>query len=120
MRFSPILIGRCVGRQVDGASLNEWMLFSQQDTTPSCIPLTLPFYTHSPAADDKNEGSSLSLSSASGGGKRLASSDKSFMYYVNDGVYGSFNCLLFDHAQAFPKVLTAGNRAASDKDVVSR
>lgn len=21
-----------------------------------------------------------------------------FMYYVNDGVYGSFNCLLFDHA----------------------
>jgi len=22
-----------------------------------------------------------------------------FMYYVNDGVYGSFNCLLFDHAE---------------------
>ena len=21
------------------------------------------------------------------------------MYYVNDGVYGSFNCLLFDHAK---------------------
>ena len=22
-----------------------------------------------------------------------------FMYYVNDGVYGSFNCLLYDHAE---------------------
>lgn len=20
-----------------------------------------------------------------------------FMYYMNDGVYGSFNCILFDH-----------------------
>jgi len=24
--------------------------------------------------------------------------NKSFMYYVNDGVYGSFNCLIFDHS----------------------
>jgi ornithine decarboxylase len=23
---------------------------------------------------------------------------ESFMYYINDGVYGSFNCLIFDHA----------------------
>lgn len=22
-----------------------------------------------------------------------------YMYYVNDGVYGSFNCILFDHAE---------------------
>jgi ornithine decarboxylase len=27
------------------------------------------------------------------------------MYYVNDGVYGSFNCILFDHAVVTPKVL---------------
>lgn len=27
-----------------------------------------------------------------------ASDEPMFMYYVNDGVYGSFNCLLFDHA----------------------
>lgn len=26
-----------------------------------------------------------------------------YMYYVNDGVYGSFNCLLFDHAVLFPE-----------------
>lgn len=25
-----------------------------------------------------------------------------YMYYVNDGVYGSFNCLLFDHATVYP------------------
>lgn len=28
--------------------------------------------------------------------------DKSLMYYVNDGVYGSFNCILYDHAHCFP------------------
>jgi len=25
--------------------------------------------------------------------------EPAFMYYVNDGVYGSFNCLLYDHAE---------------------
>uniref|UniRef100_A0A9L0KE81 Ornithine decarboxylase n=1 Tax=Equus asinus TaxID=9793 RepID=A0A9L0KE81_EQUAS len=25
------------------------------------------------------------------------SSEQTFMYYVNDGVYGSFNCILYDH-----------------------
>ena len=24
------------------------------------------------------------------------------MYYVNDGVYGSFNCILYDHAHVKP------------------
>lgn len=28
------------------------------------------------------------------------------MYYINDGVYGSFNCILFDHQKAYPHVLT--------------
>jgi len=27
-----------------------------------------------------------------------ACDEPSFMYYVNDGVYGSFNCLMYDHA----------------------
>lgn len=27
------------------------------------------------------------------------------MYYLNDGVYGSFNCLLFDHAKVEPELL---------------
>lgn len=24
------------------------------------------------------------------------------MYYINDGVYGSFNCIIFDHIQPYP------------------
>ena len=32
-------------------------------------------------------------------------------YYINDGVYGSFNCLLYDHAEVTPHVL---QRAAAD------
>jgi len=30
---------------------------------------------------------------------------KSFMYYINDGVYGSFNCVLYDHAVVHPETL---------------
>ena len=28
-----------------------------------------------------------------------------YMYYINDGVYGSFNCLIYDHGVADPKTL---------------
>ncbi|KAI0294872.1 pyridoxal-dependent decarboxylase [Multifurca ochricompacta] len=30
----------------------------------------------------------------------------SMMYYINDGVYGAFNCILFDHQEVHPYVLT--------------
>uniref|UniRef100_A0A0N4Z4Q2 ornithine decarboxylase n=1 Tax=Parastrongyloides trichosuri TaxID=131310 RepID=A0A0N4Z4Q2_PARTI len=34
--------------------------------------------------------------------KNVDDSDKDgFMYYINDGVYGSFNCILFDHEHCF-------------------
>lgn len=56
---------------------------------------------------------------ASEADKTMAEEGLSFMYYVNDGVYGSFNCLLFDHAQAFPKVLSArGRPVRHQKDTV--
>ncbi|EGD81330.1 ornithine decarboxylase, partial [Salpingoeca rosetta] len=32
-----------------------------------------------------------------------------FMYYVNDGVYQSFNCIIFDHARVQAQVLYTGN-----------
>lgn len=41
-------------------------------------------------------------------GKRACLPDgdsKRFLYYVNDGVYGSFNCMLFDHAKPLPHTL---------------
>lgn len=34
-----------------------------------------------------------------------ANDEPMFMYYVNDGVYGSFNCLMFDHAEVEPTLL---------------
>jgi len=30
------------------------------------------------------------------------------MYYINDGVYGSFNCIMFDHQSPVPYCLTVG------------
>ncbi|KAJ1810447.1 Ornithine decarboxylase [Coemansia sp. RSA 2598] len=33
-----------------------------------------------------------------------------FMYYVNDGVYGSFNCIMFDHQHPMPRVLTCNGK----------
>lgn len=41
-------------------------------------------------------------------GKRAVNTDDgrpSFMYYVNDGIYGSFNCIMFDHQSVVPKLL---------------
>lgn len=32
----------------------------------------------------------------------LLDASKSIMYYINDGVYASFNCLFYDHAECFP------------------
>ncbi|KAJ1834658.1 Ornithine decarboxylase [Coemansia sp. RSA 2711] len=37
---------------------------------------------------------------------------RAFMYYVNDGVYGSFNCIMFDHQHPQPRVLMRGGRPA--------
>ena len=31
--------------------------------------------------------------------------DTTFMYYINDGLYGSFNCLFYDHAVVAPTLL---------------
>ncbi|MBW0510791.1 hypothetical protein O181_050506 [Austropuccinia psidii MF-1] len=30
------------------------------------------------------------------------------LYYINDGVYGAFNCIMFDHQVVNPKILTLG------------
>ncbi|KAI0319068.1 ornithine decarboxylase [Amylostereum chailletii] len=36
------------------------------------------------------------------------SDEPSVMYYINDGVYGAFNCILFDHQTVHPRVLAMG------------
>ncbi|OXG86665.1 ornithine decarboxylase [Cryptococcus neoformans var. grubii Br795] len=35
------------------------------------------------------------------------------MYYINDGVYGSFNCIMFDHQIVHPHPLTIGHKLAT-------
>ncbi|KAL9938132.1 hypothetical protein V8E36_002755 [Tilletia maclaganii] len=37
------------------------------------------------------------------------------MYYQNDGVYASFNCILFDHAVVHPRVLTLRRQFVYDE-----
>jgi hypothetical protein len=44
---------------------------------------------------------------------------KSMMYYIDDGVYGSFNCVLFDHAFPVPKVLGLSGRVFAEDEEVS-
>ncbi|KAJ2719529.1 Ornithine decarboxylase [Coemansia sp. Benny D115] len=39
-----------------------------------------------------------------------ADGSRAFMYYVNDGVYGSFNCIIFDHQHPQPRVLESSRR----------
>lgn len=43
-------------------------------------------------------------------GRRTIESEQGnqYMYYVNDGMYGSFNCILFDHQEVYPQVLSRG------------
>jgi ornithine decarboxylase len=40
-----------------------------------------------------------------------------YMYYVNDGMYGSFNCIIFDHQVVHPKVLTKNDEFMFGQDV---
>jgi len=39
---------------------------------------------------------------------------KSIMYYINDGVYASFNCLFYDHAECLPVLLNSTNSKSND------
>jgi len=41
--------------------------------------------------------------------------EKRFLYYVNDGVYQSFNCILFDHYEPKPFVLVPGEKTETYK-----
>jgi ornithine decarboxylase len=50
----------------------------------------------------------------------LTSNDKpQVMYYQNDGVYGAFNCILFDHQIVQPKVLTLQRKFAYRPDLAA-
>jgi len=46
---------------------------------------------------------------------RDENNEKKFLYYINDGVYQSFNCIFFDHAVPKPLVFELGNRTQQYK-----
>ena len=50
--------------------------------------------------------------------KKCVSSDdsSSFMYYVNDGVYGSFNGVMYEKAAPVPTVLSVSLFSFSERD----
>ena len=40
------------------------------------------------------------------------------MYYINDGLYGSFNCVLYDHIVPNPRVLKSATDAVTTNSSV--
>lgn len=44
--------------------------------------------------------------------------EKQFLYYINDGVYQSFNCILFDHAHPTPLVFEPRGRTQMFKSTL--
>ncbi|KAF9572094.1 hypothetical protein EC968_010345 [Mortierella alpina] len=42
----------------------------------------------------------------------------SHMYYINDGMYGSFNCIMFDHQVCEPQVLLKGGEYAYQQETM--
>ncbi|KAI9366199.1 ornithine decarboxylase [Pilaira anomala] len=49
--------------------------------------------------------------------EKEAESVEQYMYYVNDGMYGSFNCIIFDHQIVEPKVLMKDDQFMFGQDV---
>jgi len=47
--------------------------------------------------------------------KKHAGSNPNILYYINDGLYGSFNCVLYDHAAITPEILKSRGCTRFDK-----
>lgn len=47
----------------------------------------------------------------------VADTEQGFRYYLNDGVYGSFNCLLYDHAKVPEPLILRGGQQLSAADM---
>jgi ornithine decarboxylase len=69
---------------------------SKRAVTFPCVRDASDYSTSDSSGDE-----SLSPSSPSSG----APGRPGFMYYINDGIYGSFNCIIFDHQHCHPTLL---------------
>lgn len=69
------------------------------------------------AASLSSEGiTSLPSPSPSASSTDLTSSDEAFMLYLNDGIYGNFSNIPFDHQHPVPRILSQGGLPAPDND----
>lgn len=50
-------------------------------------------------------------------GEEKKQAPEQFMYYVNDGMYGSFNCIIFDHQVVQPMVLMKDEEYTYGRDI---
>jgi len=73
--------------------------------TASAYTLTTHVIAKRVVCRDEEGNTDLEIRSAPGG-----NDEPSYMYYVNDGVYGSFNCLLYDHAEVEASIPSICNR----------
>ncbi|KAI9814908.1 MAG: Ornithine decarboxylase [Thelocarpon impressellum] len=48
-----------------------------------------------------------------------AAGETSYMIYLNDGMYGNFSCIMFDHQNPVPRVLRRGQRFLHGRDADS-
>ncbi|OMJ19250.1 Antizyme inhibitor 2 [Smittium culicis] len=71
----------------------------------SSSPFSLAVNVTSKRAISNDSDSSLQAVPSTSSPSPSNSDDTSFMYYINDGVYGSFNCIMFDHQIVYPQVL---------------
>jgi len=54
--------------------------------------------------------SGTTANSSSENSHQVKNFSRQFLYYVNDGVYQSFNCIFFDHISPTPLVFDVGDR----------
>jgi len=47
---------------------------------------------------------------------KLCGANPNILYYINDGLYGSFNCVLYDHASITPEILKSRKLANSGSE----
>jgi ornithine decarboxylase len=72
----------------------------------------------SPSKDDEEKSNDAEKSdeSQTGGDPEPPPPRKEVLYYLSDGVYGSFNNIVFDHAQPRPKILsTKDDKTTTEK-----
>jgi ornithine decarboxylase len=80
---------------------------------PSAAPKKEDPSSSSDGDGEAADGHSSAEAAGEGSGAASAADRGRIMYYINDGLYGSFNCVLYDHAEVECHVLPSSDAAAA-------